>query len=101
MAERWVPEDLLAMSPAIRNFTENPSTVQFDHRTLVRYTKMLQVSKDVYSFVDSKGKFHGTVVVNCVAFIPSHRSSTSCPICCECISCNGLDSGALLQEISL
>ena len=35
MAGRVIPEDWLAMSPAIRNFTENPSTVQFDHRTLV------------------------------------------------------------------
>lgn len=35
MAGRIVPEDWLAFSPTLRNFTENPSTVQFDHRTLV------------------------------------------------------------------
>ena len=35
MAGRWIPEDWLALSPTLRNFTENPSTVQFDHRTLV------------------------------------------------------------------
>lgn len=35
MAGRLLPEDWMALSPAIRNFTENPSTVQFDHRTLV------------------------------------------------------------------
>ncbi|XP_063703844.1 cytochrome c oxidase assembly protein COX15 homolog [Culicoides brevitarsis] len=34
MADRWIPEDVLAFSPAIRNFTENPTTVQFDHRIL-------------------------------------------------------------------
>lgn len=33
-ADRWIPSDLLAFSPTIRNFTENPTTVQFDHRVL-------------------------------------------------------------------
>ncbi|KAK2712983.1 heme A synthase COX15-like [Artemia franciscana] len=34
MADRWIPEDILAFSPTIRNFTENPTTVQFDHRIM-------------------------------------------------------------------
>lgn len=34
MADRWIPSDILAYSPALRNFTENPTTVQFDHRIL-------------------------------------------------------------------
>ncbi|XP_055603426.1 cytochrome c oxidase assembly protein COX15 homolog [Uranotaenia lowii] len=34
MADRWIPSDILAMSPALKNFTENPTTVQFDHRIL-------------------------------------------------------------------
>lgn len=34
MADRWIPSDILAFSPTIRNFTENPTTVQFDHRIL-------------------------------------------------------------------
>ncbi|XP_017268233.1 cytochrome c oxidase assembly protein COX15 homolog [Kryptolebias marmoratus] len=34
MADRWIPDDLLAFSPAINNFFENPTTVQFDHRIL-------------------------------------------------------------------
>lgn len=33
-ADRWIPEDILAFSPALRNFTENPTTVQFNHRIL-------------------------------------------------------------------
>nr|SVE76956.1 EOG090X04TT [Daphnia lumholtzi] len=41
MAGRLLPEDCLALSPAIRNFTENPSTVQFDHRTLGHFTVLL------------------------------------------------------------
>lgn len=34
MADRWIPSDILAMSPKLKNFTENPTTVQFDHRVL-------------------------------------------------------------------
>ncbi|XP_045026683.1 cytochrome c oxidase assembly protein COX15 homolog [Daphnia magna] len=41
MAGRLLPEDWMALSPAIRNFTENPSTVQFDHRTLGHFTVLL------------------------------------------------------------
>ena len=35
-ADRWIPEDLLLFSPLLRNITENPTCVQFDHRYLVR-----------------------------------------------------------------
>ncbi|KAA0717547.1 Cytochrome c oxidase assembly protein COX15 -like protein [Triplophysa tibetana] len=34
MGERWIPDDLLAFSPTLRNVFENPTTVQFDHRYL-------------------------------------------------------------------
>lgn len=34
MGDKWVPEDAFAMSPRISNFTENPTTVQLDHRIL-------------------------------------------------------------------
>jgi len=37
MADKWIPDDILAYSPALRNFTENPTTVQFDHRILVKF----------------------------------------------------------------
>merc|ERR1712107_962027 len=33
-ADRWIPEDILAFSPTFRNITENPTTVQFNHRIL-------------------------------------------------------------------
>lgn len=36
MADRWIPSDILAFTPVFKNFTENPTTVQFDHRILVR-----------------------------------------------------------------
>lgn len=35
MGERWIPDDLLAFSPILKNIFENPTTVQFDHRILV------------------------------------------------------------------
>lgn len=35
MGERWIPDDLLAFTPVLRNIFENPTTVQFDHRILV------------------------------------------------------------------
>ncbi|XP_028040373.1 cytochrome c oxidase assembly protein COX15 homolog isoform X1 [Bombyx mandarina] len=34
MGDNWLPDDILAFSPTIKNFTENPTTVQFDHRVL-------------------------------------------------------------------
>lgn len=34
MADKWVPDDIFALSPTMVNFTENPTTVQFDHRIL-------------------------------------------------------------------
>lgn len=38
MGELWIPDDLLAFSPTLKNFFENPTTVQFDHRILVYTT---------------------------------------------------------------
>ncbi|XP_041979909.1 cytochrome c oxidase assembly protein COX15 homolog [Aricia agestis] len=34
MGEHWVPPEVLQMTPTPRNFTENPVTVQLDHRIL-------------------------------------------------------------------
>ncbi|KAG9341054.1 hypothetical protein JZ751_019808 [Albula glossodonta] len=34
MGERWLPDDMWAFSPTLKNFFENPTTVQFDHRIL-------------------------------------------------------------------
>ncbi|KAM8924180.1 heme A synthase COX15 [Pelodytes ibericus] len=34
MGNRWIPDDLLAFSPTLKNIFENPTTVQFDHRIL-------------------------------------------------------------------
>ncbi|KAK2586155.1 hypothetical protein KPH14_001422 [Odynerus spinipes] len=34
MADKWIPDDLFAMPQTLRNFTENPTTAQFQHRCL-------------------------------------------------------------------
>lgn len=34
MNGKWIPDQLLALQPAWRNFFDNPVTVQFDHRVL-------------------------------------------------------------------
>lgn len=44
MGERWIPDDLLAFSPTLKNFFENPTTVQFDHRILVCYNFWKEVA---------------------------------------------------------
>nr|CAG4645480.1 EOG090X04TT [Lynceus sp. MCZ IZ 141354] len=41
MADRWIPEDILVHKPTWKNFLENPTTVQFDHRTLGNTTVLL------------------------------------------------------------
>ena len=35
MGDRWIPQDILDHTPKFKNFFENPTTVQFDHRILV------------------------------------------------------------------
>lgn len=39
MGDRWIPQDILDHTPRIKNFFENPTTVQFDHRILVSKQK--------------------------------------------------------------
>lgn len=38
MGDKWIPEDVFDMKPLIRNFFENTSTVQLDHRILATLT---------------------------------------------------------------
>ncbi|KAK3094382.1 hypothetical protein FSP39_001024 [Pinctada imbricata] len=38
MADRWIPDDLLALDPKWKNTFENPTTVQFNHRHLAEST---------------------------------------------------------------
>lgn len=34
MADKWFPDDIIAHRPVLVNLTENPTTVQFNHRIL-------------------------------------------------------------------
>lgn len=38
MGDTWIPGDIFSMEPFIRNFFENTSTVQLDHRILATTT---------------------------------------------------------------
>ncbi|KAL4709669.1 hypothetical protein ACJJTC_007400 [Scirpophaga incertulas] len=44
MGDDWIPSDILSFNPTLRNFTENPTTVQFDHRVLGTTTLALATS---------------------------------------------------------
>lgn len=35
MSDRWIPDDILTMTPIWKNITENPTTAQFNHRIMV------------------------------------------------------------------
>ncbi|KRT84831.1 hypothetical protein AMK59_253 [Oryctes borbonicus] len=41
MADKWIPDDILALEPKASNITENPTTVQFNHRVLGTITLTL------------------------------------------------------------
>lgn len=49
MADRWIPSDLFAKVPIWRNFFENSTTVQFDHRWLGQLTFVLASATWLYS----------------------------------------------------
>ncbi|KAK6638690.1 hypothetical protein RUM43_006957 [Polyplax serrata] len=34
MSDKWIPDDIFSLSPMYKNFFENPTTVQFNHRIL-------------------------------------------------------------------
>ena len=49
MADRWIPDDLLARTPKWKNFFENPTTIQFDHRKLGEFVFCLVTGCWLYS----------------------------------------------------
>ena len=48
MGGQWIPEDLFAMSPRLKNITENPTTTQFNHRLLVSLSASLSAGHLVH-----------------------------------------------------
>lgn len=49
MADKWIPDDLLAQNPKWKNFFENPTTLQFDHRLLGHFVFCLVTGCWLYS----------------------------------------------------
>lgn len=58
MGERWIPDDLLAFTPVLRNIFENPTTVQFDHRILVSAVFLICLDRFLVAFC-SQAVFFG------------------------------------------
>ncbi|XP_014227386.1 cytochrome c oxidase assembly protein COX15 homolog [Trichogramma pretiosum] len=64
MAESWVPSEIFHLQPILRNFTENPATVQFDHRLLGISTLCFTTYVGIYSI---KYKLHRRACIAAVA----------------------------------
>lgn len=66
MGDQWIPDDILSHNPVVKNFTENPTTVQFDHRVLGTLT----LSTITAVWLISRGKTlpkHARLAVNSMA----------------------------------
>ena len=57
MSGKWIPDDILALYPPLRNFTENPATVQFDHRILVYFSFYYYIIKSLFLYNIVHGRF--------------------------------------------
>lgn len=57
MGGQWIPEDLFAMSPRLKNITENPTTTQFNHRLLVSLSASLSAGHLVHLMYTSIRQF--------------------------------------------
>ena len=57
MGGQWIPEDLFAMSPRLKNITENPTTTQFNHRLLVSLSTSLLAGHLVHLMYTSIRQF--------------------------------------------
>uniref|UniRef100_T1IZ75 Cytochrome c oxidase assembly protein COX15-like protein n=1 Tax=Strigamia maritima TaxID=126957 RepID=T1IZ75_STRMM len=68
MADKWIPDDILEMEPKRKNFTENPTTVQFDHRILGTSVLLAVSSLWLYSRkvpISSRAR----MAINCMMFV--------------------------------
>ena len=89
MADKWIPDDLLAFSPTWTNMFENPTTVQFNHRHLVSkyFSKMpwTYFRHIIYSFQQVR---NGTVLVAMELNFPIINSFVEVVIDDTNMSCN-------------
>ncbi|KAI6646159.1 Cytochrome c oxidase assembly protein COX15-like [Oopsacas minuta] len=66
MANKWIPDDILALNPKIKNIFENPTTTQFNHRVLG--TTVLGMVAFVWSVARPIGlPPRARLAVNCLA----------------------------------
>lgn len=91
MADKWIPDDLLARQPLWKNFFENPTTVQFDHRRLGEltfcfltgcwlYSRRLPLSPRMRMAINCVQLAATTQVIlgitTLINFVPTHLAST-------------------------
>lgn len=74
MGERWIPDDLLAFSPALKNFFENPTTVQFDHRILVCHTFYKEITLSLPPIPHSELGVRSRFLMFFCLFLPPRQS---------------------------
>ncbi|MED6107399.1 hypothetical protein PIB30_117955 [Stylosanthes scabra] len=83
MSNTWISDDIFEMTPLIRNFFENTSTVQFDHRILATAslvsvgilwlsTRKLEIHPAVRALIGGTlGMASLQVIISIFSFIPS------------------------------
>ena len=82
MADRWIPDDIMALSPKWKNLFENATTVQFNHRYLVCnvhvfYLGVLSVTFQSTAMVMLRGLASLTTLFSW-ASLTKRLTSTSC-----------------------
>ncbi|CAL5392385.1 unnamed protein product [Camellia sinensis] len=88
MGDTWIPDDVLSMKPFMRNFFENTSTVQLDHRILATATlisigglwwstRKLDIHPAIRSLI---GSTMG------MAALQSHFRDIDSPVICTCFA---------------
>ena len=66
MGEKWIPDDILALKPVLKNLFENPTTTQFNHRVLG--STVLGAVAFVWSVARPIGlPLRARIAVNCLA----------------------------------
>lgn len=69
MANRWIPDDVFVVSPAWKNFTENPTTVQFDHRILVCFVLNIDNAGTKVTILQIIFFFQGITTLSLITYI--------------------------------
>ena len=76
MAGKWIPDEVLAMTPRWKNFFENAATVQLDHRILVSSQLPVYITYHVCVVFIGIAKIR--FVLSCPCWAPFWKQVESC-----------------------